>query len=121
VLGVQEGVSDRMFDAFAAWTETFRVPLHTKLYTATLPPGVAPPTASASETVADGGSSVYGGGGGARAGVPSSSASTAGGGGPRLRIERKHGRAIPVQQLVDEARAGIYPDPCTNTVDMLDR
>lgn len=119
MLGVQEGVSDRMFDAFAAWTETFRVPLHTKLYTATVPPGVTPPTASAGETVADGGSSVYSG---ARGGVPSSSASTSGGGGgPRLRIERKPGRAIPVQQLVEEARLGINPDPCTNTVDMLDR
>jgi hypothetical protein len=34
VLGVQEGISDKVFDAVAAYTGTFRLPLHCKLYPA---------------------------------------------------------------------------------------
>lgn len=34
VLGIQEGVSDKVFEAVAAYTQTFRLPLHCKLYPA---------------------------------------------------------------------------------------
>ena len=115
VLGVQEGVSDRVYEAIASWTETFRVPLHTSFYSATVPHGVTPLRTTGP-----------GGGNGSSAAYVSSS--SVGGGdaggaptGPRVRIARKHGRAVAVQQLIDEARLGIAPDPCTNTVDMLDR
>ena len=32
VFGVQEGISDKMYEAIEQYTGTFRVPLHTKLY-----------------------------------------------------------------------------------------
>ncbi len=120
VLGVQEGVSDRVYEALACWTETFRVPLHTSFYSATVPHGVTPLRttgpgggngfAAAYVSSAGVGTGADGGGAGAPAAT-----------GPRVRISRKAGRAVAVQQLIDEARVGIMPDPCTNTVDMLDR
>ena len=97
MLGVQEGVSDRVFDAVAAWTDTYRVPLHTKIHSANVPPGVIPPGTAAADTTSSN-SAVK----------PS-------------RMERKRGRAISVQQLMDEQAVGIFPDPCTSTVEMMDR
>lgn len=108
VLGVQEGVSDRVYEAIAAWTETFRLPLHTRFYSALVPPGVTPIKAAAGAYVTE---AVPASGSGASASNP----------GPRVRISRKPGRAVTAQQLIDEARLGIMPEACTNTVDMLDR
>ena len=97
VLGVQEGLSDRVFEAVAAWTDTFRVPLHTKFHSASVPAGVVPPGTAAADTVSSGNSAM-----------PS-------------RMERKAGRAICVQQFMDEMAVGIFPDTHVSTVDMLDR
>lgn len=97
VLGVQEGLSDRVFEAVAAWTDTFRMPLHTKFHSASVPAGVVPPGTAAADTVSSGNSAM-----------PS-------------RMERKAGRAICVQQFMDEMAVGIFPDTHVSTVDMLDR
>ena len=78
VLGVQEGISDKVFEAVAAYTGTYRLPLHCKLYPAR-----------------------EGHGGGLRS--------------------RRMGRAISVQSFIDDARAGVHPDPVVTTADMLDR
>lgn len=77
VLGVQEGISDKVFEAVAAYTGTFRLPLHCKLYPAR-----------------EGHGSVR---------------------------SRRMGRAISAQSFIDEARAGVHPDPVVTTADMLDR
>jgi hypothetical protein len=43
LLGIQEGISDKIFEAIASYTNTFRLPLHSKLYPAkSTPLGGAP-------------------------------------------------------------------------------
>jgi hypothetical protein len=106
VLGVQEGVSDAVFDAVATWTGAFRLPLHTKLYRNT-----------------------GGGSGGGDAEHPNHNASASSpppahatnvpSAGAR---SRRIGRAIVAQSFLDDARAGAAPpEPVSATADMLDR
>jgi hypothetical protein len=84
VLGVQEGISDRVFEAVEMYTGAFRLPLQSKLY----------PAREMSKEALDGA--------------------------PKVR-SRRLGCAIPVTSFIDDARAGIFPDPVTSTADMLDR
>ena len=83
------------------------MPLHAKLYRA---PDAGTVAASAAAAAAGGGTAVP-------------SAASASGGTPAtpLNRSRRVGRAILVQTLLDEAKAGILPEPVASTADMLDR
>lgn len=81
VLGVQEGISDKVFEAVEQHTSTFRVPLNAKLY-------------------------------------PARDVTREGAQGTKIR-SRRVGRAVKLQSFIDEARAGVKPEPVTSTADMV--
>jgi hypothetical protein len=96
VLGVQEGVNDKVFEAFACHTNTYRVPLHCKLYPAKENPGApAAPRGSESAILSPG---------------PAKKVSS-----------RRLGHAITIQSLIEDKEAGYEPEPVAVSADMLDR